>query len=103
MVENHYLEALLLVQTGEYRSANEVLPRILALDPNLPEAYELQGVIAANQNKNEEAVKQFEHALELGADDATLHLNLALALRKLGRNDESEEHMEAYRRLSTKK
>jgi tetratricopeptide (TPR) repeat protein len=103
MVENHYLEALLLVQTGQYASANEILPRILALNPNLAEAYELQGVIAANENKNEEAVGHFEQALKLGADSAALHLNLAQALRKLGRNEESEEHMEAYRRLSKRK
>jgi tetratricopeptide (TPR) repeat protein len=102
MVENHYLEALLLVQTGHYASAKEVLPRILALDPNLAEAYELWGVIAANEDKNEEAVGHFEQALSLGADSAALHLNLAQALRKLGRNEESEEHMEAYRRLSKK-
>ncbi len=102
MAENHYLEALLLVQTGEYllqmKSCKDPGSR-----PELPEAYELQGVIAANENNNEEAVKHFERALELGADTATLHLNLAQALRKLGRNEESEEHMEAYRRLSRKK
>ncbi len=103
MVENHYLEAYLLVQTGRYGSAKACLERVLALDPNLADAYVLEGVVAANENRNQEAVDYFERALKLGADTAVLHLNLAQVLRKLGRSEDFEEHMDAYRRLSEKK
>jgi Flp pilus assembly protein TadD len=41
------------------------------------------------------AVAQFEHARELGADDAAFHNNYALVLDRLGRGWEAEPHFRA--------
>jgi tetratricopeptide (TPR) repeat protein len=102
MVEYHYLEGHLLAKTGQAGAAEICLRRTLTLDPEVPQAHELLGVIAADDGCYEKAVEHFQKTLGLGVDSATLRLNLAEALRKLGRHEESDEQMKAYHRLSQK-
>ncbi|MFQ5793382.1 MAG: tetratricopeptide repeat protein, partial [Acidobacteriota bacterium] len=102
VVEYHYLEGRFLLEFGRSNEGESCLRRALSLDPRLAPAYELLGVLAANNGWHEEAVEHFRRALSLGTDTPPVHLNLAEALRALGRIEESEEEMLAYRRLTKK-
>jgi tetratricopeptide (TPR) repeat protein len=99
-VEYHYLEGLFLLQLGRSQEAELPLRRALTLDGELAEGYALLGMMLSSQERYEEAVEQFERALELGAESPGLRLGFAEALRGVGRQEDSEEQMEAYRRLT---
>jgi Flp pilus assembly protein TadD len=69
----------------------------VALDPDLGQAHARLGGAIAKQNRPAEAVAYFQRALDLGADSPTLRLGYSAALESLGRDDEAEAQMEAYR------
>jgi tetratricopeptide (TPR) repeat protein len=99
-VEYHYLEGLFLLQLGRASEAEAPLRRAVALVPDLAEGHTLLGMALSSAERYEAAVGAFERALELGAEGTTLRLGFAEALRGAGRLAESEEQMEAYRRLA---
>jgi tetratricopeptide (TPR) repeat protein len=98
-VEYHYLEGMFLVRLERLAEAEPVLLRALALDPDLAPAHALLGLVALGREDAAEAVDRFRQALDLGADSPNLRLNYATALRSLGRLEEGEQQMQAYRRL----
>ncbi|MEE8279028.1 MAG: tetratricopeptide repeat protein [Thermoanaerobaculia bacterium] len=99
-VEPHYLEGLFLMHLGRPADAEKALARAVALDPRLGEAHLLLGGAASKLGQPLEAVGHFERALELGVDSPALRLGYAGALESLGRLEESEQQLEAYRRLA---
>lgn len=74
---------------AQWRIAADIAPN----DVRVAEALAM-GLAQANDST---AVAQFEHARELGADDASFHNNYALLLDRLGRNDEAEAEFRAAR------
>ena len=94
-----YLEGLFLLTMGRPVEAEGALVRAAALDANQPEAFQLLGQATARQEKYELAAAYFERALDLGRDTVTLRLNYANVLDILGRTEDFEAQMEAYRRL----
>jgi len=99
-VEYHYLEGLFLLRLGRPQEAELPLRRALTLDNELAEGHALLGMMLSSQERYEEAVGQFERALKLGAESTGLRLGFAEALHGVGREQESEEQMAAYRRLT---
>ena len=73
--------------------------RALTLDSELAEAHALMGEIAYQQEDFEPTVEHFGLALERGLDEPTLRLHYAEALQRLGRLEESQVQMQAYRQL----
>ncbi len=94
-----YLEGLFLLTMGRSNEAEGALVRAVALDANQPEAFQLLGQATARQEKYELAAAYFERALDLGRDTIALRLNYATVLDALGRTEEFEQQMEAYRQL----
>ena len=70
--------------------ATNVAETSLTIDANLAPAHELLGVIAANAGQNALAVERLERARQLGLQTESIRLNLASALRALGRMEEAE-------------
>ncbi len=95
--ELHFLEGLLLSGMDRTLEAEAALRRAVALDPDLGQAHASLGGAVAKQNRPAEAVAYFQRALDLGADSPTLRLGYSAALESLGRDDEAEAQMEAYR------
>ncbi len=97
-VEHHYLEGLFLTYLGRLDEAEEALGRALALDETRGEAHELLARLGASRGRFDEAAEHFRKALDAGTDGAELRRAYAEVLKRLGREEESEEQMAAYRR-----
>lgn len=97
--EYHYLEGLFLMYRKRFQEAEAALRRALALDPHLGQAEGLLASALVKQDRPEEAVPHFQRSLELGADSREIRLGYAGALESLGRVEDAEAQMEAYRRM----
>lgn len=98
-VEFAHLEGLFLLSLGRADEAETALLRAAAIDGSQSKTFELLGQAASRQNQYEKAAIYFERALELGLDSAELRLSYANALESLGRTEEFEQQMAAYRSL----
>jgi Flp pilus assembly protein TadD len=63
------------------------------LKPRLPEAHSILGVAYGFMEKNVEAEAELLKTLELKPDSLEAHLNLAVLLRKTGREDRAAYHL----------
>ena len=79
---------------GELDHAVRLYHDILARDPGNADALHLTGVVAHQQNRNEEAVALITRAIERGPRMPAFRSNLGMALAALGRTAEAEA---AYR------
>ena len=73
----------------------DIYNRILKLKPDDDAAYNNMGIVLAEQNKPEEAVKAFSKALSINSSNAETYNNLGNALQKQG---QFEEAVEAYKK-----
>jgi predicted O-linked N-acetylglucosamine transferase (SPINDLY family) len=62
-----FQKALKAHQTGNTRQAQSWYQEIIKLDPSYSDAYHLLGVIQSQQSRDDEAIKNIEHAIELSA------------------------------------
>lgn len=100
-LEHAYLEGFFLLNLGRAVEAEAALLRAVAIDATVAESYQLLGQAASRQEAYERSIGYFQRALDLGRDTAGLRLNYATALESLGRTEEYERQMEAYRRLTS--
>jgi len=101
---------------GVLRAANTHLGAVFAEQGRLEEAFECYraaaqanpshgwaaaqaGAVLVQLDRNEEAVKWLTEALRLRTETPEIHHSLAVALRKLGREQEAAEHAEAEQRM----
>jgi tetratricopeptide (TPR) repeat protein len=82
-------------QAGRLRAAEEVYRRMLAFQPEQPDALHLLGVIALQTGNWTAALDLISRAIALFPDKAEYHTNIGLALVELNRMDEG---VAAYRR-----
>ena len=94
-----FLEGLVRSSLGQAVEAESPLRRALELDPDLGDAHSMLGSSLSRQKRPAEAILHFEQAISLGSDSPTLRLGYAAALESLGREEEAQAQMEAYRRL----
>ena len=80
--------------------AEVALRRVVSLNSELGDAFALLGAAVAKQGRPEEAVHYFQRALELGFDAPSLRLGYSGALDSLGREEQAEKQLEAYRALT---
>lgn len=98
-VEYHYLEGLFLLNVDRPGDAEQSLRRALALDDQLAETHQLLALTLAQQGLLEESLIHFQAALTFGVDNAVLRQAWAQALKALGRDEEAEAQLQAYRLL----
>lgn len=94
-----YLEGVFLLLDGRVSEAYETAQATLRADPDHAEALSLLGGIQAKRGDFDGAIVYFERALALGFDSRELRLGYAGALDSLGRTQESDAQMAAYRAL----
>ena len=104
-----------LAQFPDSDQANEMLAQALLSQNRIPEAlaharhatevspsaetYRNVGIILAKAGNTQEAIREFEMALQLKPNMADTHCNLAVALQRSGRLDEAIAHYEEAVRI----
>ena len=81
--------AFMQVQPPEYESAKLNLNKAIELDPKLSAAYVNRGLLAAAQDRLEDALRDYDEALKLDPDRSTALLNKGMALYRLGKFNEA--------------
>lgn len=76
-------------KAGRLRDAEEIYQRILAVQPNQPDALNLLGVLAAQSGRTDAGIEYFQRAISVHGNVAALHNNLGNAYRQSGRNAEA--------------
>lgn len=71
---NHYLQA------RDFDRAFEILNNAIASEPNNAQYYVIQGVLYENQEKKDDAIQSYRHAIELDANNADALFNLGRQL-----------------------
>jgi arylsulfatase A-like enzyme/Flp pilus assembly protein TadD len=89
------MQAQSLMQTDE-EAAQETLLSVLEEDPEILDAHQMLGQLAATQDRFEEALEHFRSALELEPDHKNSLMGMASSYRALGRVDEA---LVGFRRL----
>ncbi len=90
---------VILSRSGRSEEAISAFERAIAADAELALPRNGLGVLYTEKRDFERAVSLFEEAIRLAPDFASAHLNLAQALRELGREAEALEHEREYERL----
>jgi len=70
------------------------------LEPNNPKTFANLAIFYYETGEYAEAAEAFERALASAPGDAELHYNLGMSLRKLGRNQDAQQHFAEARRLN---
>jgi TolB-like protein len=76
---------------GDFERADELESKAIALDPDFPWAHDQKGWIFLAQNRNDEAVPEFERALALDPSDPDPDSGLGWVRLRLGEFDKSIE------------
>jgi predicted O-linked N-acetylglucosamine transferase (SPINDLY family) len=84
-------QALEHFQAGRLGDAEAIYRRILSQDPNVPDALQMLGVIAAQVNQPDAALELIRRAIARAPGIAQYHNNLGLVLLSLGRVDDAIE------------
>lgn len=82
------------VAQGDYRSALEFIGKAQELDSSLPEIYHLRGLVYFHQKNPEDAIKQFQKAIELDPKNSVANNSLGKVLIDMGRGQEAIKPLE---------
>ncbi|MDR2786884.1 MAG: FkbM family methyltransferase [Candidatus Accumulibacter sp.] len=91
--------ALALFHIGQRERARAGLDQVLALRPDLPDALALDGELLRAEGEPAKAVEAFRKAIERGSETPIVHVNLGLALREAGRDEEALEAVRVAERI----
>ena len=84
-----------LAMTGKYDEALSSLNRALELDPGHGETYCHTGLIYIEQNDPERAITNLEQALKKDGENLMATYLMAIACKKVGRENESSKHFKS--------
>ncbi len=95
----YYYGLWLLEQAGKPADGARYIQKSVALDPRFGEGLRTWGRILAEQERWEEAGRNFEQALAMEPADAQSLFLLSRVYRKLGQQDKAERALSRYRAL----
>jgi serine/threonine-protein kinase len=93
LAETHQAQAMLAVQSGDFRTVAMALHRVLEIAPTMAEAHQYLGDIQMEAGREKEGRKRLALALELDPSLIVCHLPLARDAVFDGRLDEAAEHI----------
>lgn len=85
-------------QSREWQIAAQRFRRATELDPEMAAAWAGLGISLSSAGHFQQAAEALERAVKLNPRDPDAHYHLAFALRHLGRENEAEQELAAYRR-----
>ena len=83
-VSSPYVYAAVLAQRNQFDDAQQQVETAIAIDPSMPQAYDLHGLILLQDGKDAAASIEFCRALQLNPLFSPAHLHLAMALIQTG-------------------
>jgi tetratricopeptide (TPR) repeat protein len=105
----HYYYALSLWKgqrgqdSKDLDQAEKLFKTTLALDPGIAEAHLQLGILYAHQQKDADAIREYQMAIKLQPDLADAHYRLGQAYQRSGEKVRAKEHFEIHGRLRTDK
>ena len=78
-----------------------LLKSAAASDASFADARLQLGILYANQHKFAEAIAQYEQALKINSENATVHYRLGQSLARSGATDRAKEEFAEFERLRT--
>lgn len=75
---------------NDYAKAQPELEKALAADPTLAQAHRDLGIIYADQDRKEDAVRELQKAIELDPNDVAPHWRLAKLYQAMGKKEEAK-------------
>lgn len=97
----HMLGALQL-QSGASEKALTTITQALTLRADFAPTLNIKGNILLEQNRLDEAIETFKHALEIDATQVDPHNNIAWAYRALGKKEQAIAHFKAAYQLDNR-
>ncbi len=88
-INKEFQAALKAHESGDLGKAEELYRKILAVNPNHPDALHLHGVIAFQIDKHDIAISQIGRAIKINPNNPIYFHNLGSALSKQGRMSEA--------------
>jgi len=82
------------IQMNQYADAAPLLEKAVKLDPSLGLAYLDLGILAANDGRNDDALREFLAAEKLIPNDVNVHWRLGRLYRTMGRKEESKVELD---------
>ena len=82
------------IQTNQYGDAASLLKQAVKLEPSLGLAHLDLGIIAANEGRNEEALREFLIAEKLTPEDVNVHWRLGRLYRAMGKKEEAKVELD---------
>jgi tetratricopeptide (TPR) repeat protein len=99
-----YAMSLWKVKRRQGRQANlapveSLLKRAVVLDPAFADPHLQLGILYADQQKDSDAIQEFQNAVRLKADLAEAHYHLAQAYKRAGERALAQREIQLYERL----
>jgi tetratricopeptide (TPR) repeat protein len=82
------------IQMNQYIDAAPLLEKAVKLDPSLGLAYLDLGILAANDGRNDDALREFLAAEKLTPNDVNVHWRLGRLYRAMGRKEEAKVELD---------
>lgn len=82
------------VQMNQYAEATPLLQQALKIEPTLGLAHLDLGIIAANDGRNEDALREFLTAEKLTPEDVNVHWRLGRLYRAMGKKEEAKAELD---------
>ncbi len=92
--------ALSLTEGGDEEAAGKAVDTLLRLNPAVPDLHLLKGDLAARKSQYEEALIEYEIALQKNPSIPEAHYRSGLSLIRLGKFEEAAQQFEAELRLN---
>jgi tetratricopeptide (TPR) repeat protein len=98
-LDHNHAQALLYfadseVQMNQYSDAAPVLEQAVKLDPSLGLAHLDLGIVAVNEGKNDEGLREFLAAEKLIPEDVNVHWRLGRLYRAMGKKAEAKAELD---------
>ncbi len=82
------------IQLNQYADAEPLLEKAVKLDPSLGLAHLDLGIVAANDGRNQDALREFLAAEKLIPNDVNVHWRLGRLYRAMGRKEEAKAELD---------